>query len=74
MKWPWRHKSERLPRAETREAVREAAEIRQKAELRLRVTQARTPVIESIGARLEEQLHNKNHIGRLFDHAIKGTK
>jgi hypothetical protein len=70
--WPWGQKQKRLP--EARKAVQEASKIRQEAEWQLRATRAQTPRVEAAGARLGEQLHNKNHIGRLFESAIRGTK
>lgn len=70
--WPFRPKPARLP-AISEGTVREAAEVKRKAQQKLAATQANTPQIEALSTRLQDQLHNKNHIGRMFDEAFKGS-
>jgi hypothetical protein len=70
--WPWSRRRKTVTKIELHAAVAEAAELRRVAELRLQATQARTPRVQELADRLDDQLHNKNHIGRLFDHAFRG--
>lgn len=68
MNWRW------LPWQKPRDGRREGTVAKNEATQKLEETREQGLKVDALAARLHDQLHRRNQLGKLFDEAFRGVK